>query len=737
MKEIAFYGKGGIGKSTISANIAAALSLLDKKALQIGCDPKHDSTRLLLGGQQITTVLDYLKTTNPLAYRLEDILFHGFNGIGCIEAGGPEPGIGCAGRGILSTFELLNRLSLKKHTYDFILYDVLGDVVCGGFAVPIRREYADEIYIVTSGEYMSLYAANNILRGIRNYDDQKKRVAGLIFNQRNIQKEIYRVEAFAEAVGLPICGYIPRDETFALSEKAGKTLVEGFPDSPLRDTFRDLAQQMLTDIPLYEAKPLTDALLEEAVLEIKKQPFSHNIAIKQPPIKENTEVIISSEGIDIQNPNGFLSKNIISQEPLHGCAFNGAATMSVHVKDAIVIGHGPKSCCHISYQGISSAGRRNLFERGSLLPVPIAPNLVSSMMDESIMVFGGIDLLREKIQEMKKYHPKAILLLSTCPAGIIGDDLSQMEAFSEPGLPVIPIATEGNLSGDYLQGMILSYLTIAEKLIQRDVPQIPDCVNIVFEKVVAKNTTQNFSVIKGLLEPLGIKINCRYLCETNVSEIQNFMAAPLNLLAHKDYMGRMMEKFFQDTYQAVFLDVPFPIGFYESKIWLSKVASFFGKGTLINETIVMHEEIFQREIQRLKPILKGKKLMIITYNHQIDWILEVALALEMDIVKIGILNFSQDDLFITRFADQFPLVENYDQQQRTEDVQTLKPDILLSNYTSSDLDPCVLFDTIPYCPDVGFLSGLVLAKRWARLLQLNLQEGWRKDEVLFQKYYSR
>ena len=138
MVEIAIYGKGGIGKSTLSANISAALALADRRVLQIGCDPKHDSTRLLTHGQKPTTALDYMRVTNPLDYRIEDILLQGFGGVGCVEAGGPKPGVGCAGRGIISTFDLLNQFKLKER-YDTIIYDVLGDVVCGGFAVPIRK----------------------------------------------------------------------------------------------------------------------------------------------------------------------------------------------------------------------------------------------------------------------------------------------------------------------------------------------------------------------------------------------------------------------------------------------------------------------------------------------------------------------------------------------------------------------------------------------------------------------
>ncbi|WFD10705.1 nitrogenase component 1 [Tepidibacter hydrothermalis] len=736
MKEIAIYGKGGIGKSTICANISASLSLNNKNILQIGCDPKHDSTRLLMRGKNITTVLDYIKVTNPLEYNLNDILFKGFNEISCIEAGGPEPGVGCAGRGILTTFELLDRLGIKKNNYDFIMYDVLGDVVCGGFAVPIRKEYADVIYIVTSGEYMSLYAANNILRGIKNFDFDKKRVAGLIFNKRGIKDEDKRIENFSKAVDLPICAVFPRSDEFSLSEKKGITLVENYTSSHIKDKFINLSKTMINNIELHEAKPLSDSKLEEIVLDRKIYESNKTNTEEISEIKETRSEINKNEDVDLKNPNAFLSKNVISKEPLHGCAFNGAITMSVHVKDAVVIGHSPKSCCHISYQSISSAGRRNLFERGSLLPVPISPNLVCSNMDESSMVFGGIDLLKEKIHNIKKYNPKAIIVVSSCPSGIIGDDLTQIENLSLD-LPIIHIDADGNLAGDYMQGMIMSYMNIAKSLIKKDVKPIPNTVNIIFEKVVAKNTSKNFETINKMLNTLGITVNCRYLCETSVEKIQNFKSAQLNLLANKDYMGRMMEKFFIKEYNAKFLDVPFPIGFSETKNWLNKVAAFFNKEDLVNNILSVNEKIYKEEIERIKPYLKDKKLMIVTYNHSIDWIIETALSLEMDIVKVGILNFSQDNLFITKFKNRFNVEENYDQNNRLNDIKTLNPDIILSNYTSSNLDKDVFADTIPHCPDVGFFSGLDLAKRWAKLFKLNIKEGWRKDEILFKKYYSR
>ena len=272
--EIAIYGKGGIGKSTISANISAILAKNGKKILQVGCDPKQDSTRLLLNGVIIPPVLDYIKETNPQDYSLQDIVYEGIYGVHCVEAGGPEPGVGCAGRGILTTFELMDKLGIKEKNYDAIIYDVLGDVVCGGFAVPIRQEYAKKIYIVTSGEFMSIYAANNILRGVKNYDAGENRVGGIIYNARGLEDEDERLERFSEAVELPILVKIPRSELFGNSEREKKTVVEKYPASELTKIFDELSKNLLGDAELYEAKPVDTNLLEEKVLLTEARSFA-------------------------------------------------------------------------------------------------------------------------------------------------------------------------------------------------------------------------------------------------------------------------------------------------------------------------------------------------------------------------------------------------------------------------------------------------------------------------------
>ena len=398
MKQIAVYGKGGIGKSTLSANISAALSLNNKRILQIGCDPKHDSTKLLMRGFSIPTVLDYIKTKSPLEYRKSDILFEGFGKIGCIEAGGPKPGVGCAGRGIITAFELLETLHIKDN-YDMIVYDVLGDVVCGGFAVPIRREYSDSIFIVTSGEYMSLYAANNILRGIQNYDENRPRLLGILYNSRNVKNEDDRVYKFAEAVKLPVFARIPRDDIFARAEKANVTVLEltQNEENPVADIFKDIAKRICEGTEHFAANPLTDDELEALILSnegaITKASHSASSSPKQEekdnpscscesaePCEVCTGVSSCQEESTSDYDAPYLSKNVIRDEPLHGCAFNGAMTMSSNLKDAVILAHSPKSCTYLSIQTISSAGRRTLFERGNILPSSLIPNVLSTDM---------------------------------------------------------------------------------------------------------------------------------------------------------------------------------------------------------------------------------------------------------------------------------------------------------------------------------------------------------------------
>lgn len=245
MVKIAIYGKGGIGKSTTTSNLAAALSE-NYKVMQIGCDPKADSTKNLLGGRKIQTVLDQIKEKGE-DVTLEDIVYEGYNGILCVEAGGPTPGIGCAGLGIISAFQKLEELNaFEVYQPDIVLYDVLGDVVCGGFAMPIRDGYAEHIFVVTSGEMMALFAASNIARAVENFKNRGyARVAGIILNERKVENERELVERFAKESDNEVIQVIRRSDVIQKAEDKGQTVIEAQPDSDIAGDYRELAQKMI------------------------------------------------------------------------------------------------------------------------------------------------------------------------------------------------------------------------------------------------------------------------------------------------------------------------------------------------------------------------------------------------------------------------------------------------------------------------------------------------------------
>ena len=267
LRQIAIYGKGGIGKSTTTQNLTAGLTELGKNVMVVGCDPKADSTRLLLGGLAQKTVLDTLRDEGD-EVELDSILKTGFGGTRCVESGGPEPGVGCAGRGIITSIGLLERLGAYTDDLDYVFYDVLGDVVCGGFAMPIREGKAKEIYIVASGEMMSLYAANNISKGIARYAAKGGvRLGGIICNSRNVDREIELLRAFAEELGTQLIHFVPRDNVVQHAEIHKETVIQYKPQAKQADEYRQLAKKIEENEMFVIPKPMTQDRLEEILLE--------------------------------------------------------------------------------------------------------------------------------------------------------------------------------------------------------------------------------------------------------------------------------------------------------------------------------------------------------------------------------------------------------------------------------------------------------------------------------------
>jgi nitrogenase iron protein NifH len=245
LRQIAFYGKGGIGKSTTSQNTIAALAEMGQKVLIVGCDPKADSTRLILHAKAQQTVLHLAAEAGSVEdLELEDVLRTGFGGVSCVESGGPEPGVGCAGRGVITSINFLEENGAYEGQ-DYIVYDVLGDVVCGGFAMPIRENKAQEIYIVMSGEMMALYAANNISRGILKYANTGGvRLGGLICNSRQTDLELELAEAMAGKLGTRLIHFVPRHNIVQHAELRRMTVIEYAPDSDQADEYRALAKNI-------------------------------------------------------------------------------------------------------------------------------------------------------------------------------------------------------------------------------------------------------------------------------------------------------------------------------------------------------------------------------------------------------------------------------------------------------------------------------------------------------------
>lgn len=262
LRQIAIYGKGGIGKSTTTQNLTAGLAEKGKHVMVVGCDPKADSTRLLLGGLNQRTVLDTIRETGGRV-DLEDILQTGFEGIKCVESGGPEPGVGCAGRGIITSIGLLERLGAYTDDLDYVFYDVLGDVVCGGFAMPLREGKAKEIYIVASGEMMALYAANNISKGVARFAQKGGvRIGGIICNSRLVDRERDLLEAFSAELNTQLIYFVPRDNLVQRAEINRQTVIQYDPTSNQADEYRNLAEAIDQNTHFTIPTPMTQQRLE-------------------------------------------------------------------------------------------------------------------------------------------------------------------------------------------------------------------------------------------------------------------------------------------------------------------------------------------------------------------------------------------------------------------------------------------------------------------------------------------
>ena len=697
----------------MSANITAALSVRGLKVLQIGCDPKHDSTRLLLDGELPTTILDYMKDTPEPERRLEDVIHRGFRGCLCAEAGGPEPGVGCAGRGIISSFGLLESLGIDRVEKDITLYDVLGDVVCGGFAVPIRNEYADVIYIVSSGEFMSIYAANNILKGVSNYDPD--RIGGIIFNSRGGPEEPDRIMKFSEAVGIPVIASFDRSELFSEAEQKGKTVVELRPDSSIATRFEDICDSVL-DGRRYSARYLSETELEKLVLGRSAKAAPRTAAKQEIRVAE-----------DVPVRRRYLSRNVPRGQPYFGCSFAGAQSVCASVTDLATLLHPPADCAQFAFQMDSGSAKRvHMFGCLPIRPY-MDPKVACTCMDEESMVFGGRKVLEDGLRRLASSGYRNIAVITSCASGIIGDDAAavvrEFES-SNPGTKVALIRSDGNINGEFMQGVLDAGIELSRRF-SSDSPKT-DSVNVVGTKTLATNCTETEEFIREALSALGIEINCFYPGCGSTEELSRISSARYNLMINPDgFTVQLCQQLEDDFGIPRFENVVRP-GLSGLRAWLGEVTDAFGKHAEYEAFIERIEKEYSELTGSLPSVLRGKRACIISMFKDVEWLLEGAESAGIILESVSVVNRSNYSSSLdlgTRFGN-VRVLDTMDVAEETRRIESLKPDIV---FTSARLVTELTQLPIPLTQEVDPFFAVEYLDKAARKLMAPAVAGWRKD----------
>lgn len=601
MLKVAVYGKGGIGKSTVSANLSYLLSKDGSRVLHVGCDPKHDSTRLLMHGASIRTFSDDT-TSVPVST--------GMNNISCIECGGADPGTGCAGKGIGLLFDRISGVDA-----DYRVSDVLGDVVCGGFSIPARAGNCDGILIVTSGEFMSIYAANNILRGLENINPGES-VMGFVFNRRGDKDEDVIVKRFSEATGIPVVCDIPRSELFRQAEEAGEVLSSLFPDSEEAEALKILCDTVREHSNAYRPK----ALSEEAMMDLAAGRPIRNI---NRPRKRN---VCTFDSFDAERNLSYVGEFVMP-----ACTSHGAADGAMRIRDAAVIMHGPRNCAYLMEYAFTRRMLKSSVDRSGDIP---RLGMYCTALDASKAFRDSGVMIEEAVMRAKSDGYYHMILIPTCSSEIMGADLSNIAKglAAKHSVDIMPVAADKS----FLSSKFGGTYGLMDALISRMKPKEVEegTVNLISRWFYGAGKDRNSESINRLLSSMGLKVRFRFLDYCTMSEIDDFCRAQYDIQLGITKSNRhISERICEVTGRRPPLELEVPVGLYECMDWIHGIAAYAPElSHMAPEAERSLREEFQTYLDRYRPFLQGKKAVIYCISvRDLRWQIDTILALGMHI----------------------------------------------------------------------------------------------------------
>lgn len=703
MYKLAVYGKGGIGKSSISSNLSYILSTRGLKVLHVGCDPKHDSTRLLTDGVPQSTFMDSLLDKEKSA-----VITEGSNGVYCMECGGAEPGIGCAGKGMTAMFNYISE-NTPADT-DVRVCDVLGDVVCGGFSVPMRRNNVDGIVIIVSEEFMSIYAANNILRGIENLNGTPC-VLGMVVNSREPQ-DSGRIESFSRATGIRILGTVNRSGVFSKAESAGKTVSELFPSSPSYKELAHLAdivqEAMFGKLGPQAARPLSD----RAMMQIAA---GEEVTDTDPP---KVRTSCSFDSFDRERNVVYRGEFVMP-----ACTSHGAFELLSYLTDAAMILHGASNCAFLDEYAWNRESYWTSFATGD----PRRCNIYSTCLSERTVFTGDVESLKSTIRRAAADGFRYIFIVPTCTSEIIGTDISGIaETAEREGVSVIPVSGDRSFLTSKWGSYTGAALALAG-LMDWNAETVPGTVSFLGMDPYPRRS-ENIDYMDSLLAAFGLRHNHDMVSVETVDEMRKVTGSQYLISVGRSFHTKRITEAIAGRRDILHLKAL--NGMRGVREWCEALGKMTGKEKEAKGYLRKEQELYESEMAPIRRKTEGRKVVIYSgYDDEyLDWHIDVLLDLGMEV--LAIVTWKQ------RFDDRTKKPCTYTEFTRMKDVElchlkeaaeSLGADMIISG------DMRAGRTGIPWCgmmnPFLGRIGAVEWARRIVRCMNIKPEEGWCKEDL--------